>query len=130
MCTAVPYSLAETPQLPIPPHLGSYTRVLLVSQNRRHLFVTPCVPLSDDSYLAGRFFNLLSILTVFGSITVFRMQNPRFDLKCCCRIRIWIRIKTKTLLYCCDFFCLCKYVGWIRIGLELLLFSSHLDVEF
>ncbi len=24
-----------------PPHLGSYTRALLVSQDRRHLFVTP-----------------------------------------------------------------------------------------
>jgi hypothetical protein len=27
--------------LPIPPHLGSYTRTLLVSQGRRYLFVTP-----------------------------------------------------------------------------------------
>ncbi len=27
--------------LPPPPHLGSYTRALLVSQDRRHLFVTP-----------------------------------------------------------------------------------------
>ncbi len=36
------YSLAETPQLPtLPPHLGSYTRALLLSQNRRHLYVTP-----------------------------------------------------------------------------------------
>ncbi len=26
---------------PLPPHLGSYTRALLVSQDRRHLFVTP-----------------------------------------------------------------------------------------
>ncbi len=26
-----------------PQHLGSYTRALLVSQDRRHLFVTPCV---------------------------------------------------------------------------------------
>jgi hypothetical protein len=25
-----------------PPHLGSYSRALLVSQDRRHLFVTPC----------------------------------------------------------------------------------------
>ncbi len=25
-----------------PPHLGSYTRAPLVSQDRRHLFVTPC----------------------------------------------------------------------------------------
>jgi hypothetical protein len=31
-----PYSLAETPQ-----HLGSDTRALLVSQDKRHFFVTP-----------------------------------------------------------------------------------------
>ncbi len=35
------YSLAETPQPQLPPHLGSYTGALLVSQHRRHLFVTP-----------------------------------------------------------------------------------------
>ncbi len=35
--------LAETPQPPPPLHLGSYTRALLVSQDRRHLFVTPCL---------------------------------------------------------------------------------------
>jgi hypothetical protein len=36
------YSMAEIPQLPpLPPHLGSYTRALLVSKDRRHLFVTP-----------------------------------------------------------------------------------------
>ncbi len=27
---------------PLSPHLGSYTRTLLVSQDRRHLCVTPC----------------------------------------------------------------------------------------
>ncbi len=38
------YSLAEILQLPpLPPHLGSYTRVLLVSQDWRHLFVTPAL---------------------------------------------------------------------------------------
>ncbi len=36
------HSLAETQQPHIPPHLGSFTRALLVSQDRRHLFVTPC----------------------------------------------------------------------------------------
>ena len=36
------YSLAETPQTPaLPPRLCSYKRALLVSQDRRHLFVTP-----------------------------------------------------------------------------------------
>ncbi len=33
---------------PSPPHLGSYTRALLVSQDRRHLFVTPCNDRSVD----------------------------------------------------------------------------------
>jgi hypothetical protein len=33
------YSLTETS--PPPPHLGSYTRAPLVSQDGRHLFVTP-----------------------------------------------------------------------------------------
>ncbi len=39
------YSLAapETPQPPfLPPHWDSYTRALLVSQDIRHLLVTPC----------------------------------------------------------------------------------------
>ncbi len=41
------YSCTQTrPPPPPPPHLGSYTRALLVSQNRRHLFVTPCVSTS------------------------------------------------------------------------------------
>ncbi len=35
------YSLAETPQSPLPPHLGSYTRALLVNQDRQHLLETP-----------------------------------------------------------------------------------------
>jgi hypothetical protein len=45
--------LAETPQPPpLPPHLGSYTRSLLVSQDRRHLFVTPCLGSVSWSLLA------------------------------------------------------------------------------
>ncbi len=36
LCTAV--LIGNTP----PPHLGSYTRALLISKDRRHLFVTPC----------------------------------------------------------------------------------------
>ncbi len=31
----------DPPPTPISPHFGSYTRALLVSQDRRHLFVTP-----------------------------------------------------------------------------------------
>jgi hypothetical protein len=37
------FSLAETPQLPTSPRIWTrITRVLLVSKDRRHLFVTPC----------------------------------------------------------------------------------------
>ncbi len=39
LCTAV--LIGWDPTTPLPPHLGSYTRSLLVSQDRRHLFVTP-----------------------------------------------------------------------------------------
>jgi hypothetical protein len=39
LCTAVPYSLAETPQFSPLPLIWAHTRALLVSQDRRHLFV-------------------------------------------------------------------------------------------
>ncbi len=42
MCTAV---LIDSPTPNPPPHLSSYTRVLLASQDRRHLFVTSCPPI-------------------------------------------------------------------------------------
>ncbi len=43
------YSLAETPQLPPSPRIWTrITRTLLVSQDRRHLFVTLCFLL--DTY--------------------------------------------------------------------------------
>jgi hypothetical protein len=42
------YSLSETPHPP-PPYFGTYTRALLVIQDRRHLFVTPCVLLIKRS---------------------------------------------------------------------------------
>ncbi len=42
LCTAVLIGW-DSATTPLPPHLGSYTRALLVSQDRRHLFVTPCM---------------------------------------------------------------------------------------
>ncbi len=39
LCTAV--LIGWDPATPPPPHLGSYTRALLVSQDRRHLLVIP-----------------------------------------------------------------------------------------
>jgi hypothetical protein len=51
MCTAVPYSLAKTPQPPPPlPALG-LTRELLVSKGRRHLFVTPWQQVKENVYV-------------------------------------------------------------------------------
>jgi hypothetical protein len=37
------YSLTDTCNPTPTPHLGSYTRALLVSQDRRHLFITPWI---------------------------------------------------------------------------------------
>jgi len=41
-CTAVLIGWVPATLPPLSPHLGSYTRALLISQDRRHLFVTPC----------------------------------------------------------------------------------------
>ncbi len=60
MCTAVLIG-SETLQLP-PPHLGLYTRALLVSQVRRHLFVTPW---SSDSDNFGKLPDTTSIRICF-----------------------------------------------------------------
>ncbi len=43
MCTAV--LIGWDPAIPPSPHLGTYTRALLVSQDRWHLFVTTWTPL-------------------------------------------------------------------------------------
>jgi hypothetical protein len=40
LCTAVLAETPHSPPPPLPPHLGSYTRALLVRHDRRHLFVT------------------------------------------------------------------------------------------
>ncbi len=37
------YSCTRCLRLRTPPQMGSYTRALLVSQDRRHLFVPPCI---------------------------------------------------------------------------------------
>jgi hypothetical protein len=50
------HSCTETPQPPPPlhPHLGSYTRALLVSQERPELLVTPCrYPTFKNAFLSS-----------------------------------------------------------------------------
>jgi hypothetical protein len=61
------YSLAETPQLlPHPtPHSGSSMMALLVSQDRRHFFVTPSVPYA---YAQGGRHVLLKNWLVFNNV--------------------------------------------------------------
>jgi hypothetical protein len=56
---------------PLPPYLGSHTRALLVSQDRRHLFVTPCV---KGSHRMGDGRNLLKISAPLPLIRTFRMS--------------------------------------------------------
>ncbi len=63
---AVVHSLAETPQ-PQPsfsPQLGSYTRALLVSQDWRHLYVTPWLELKLQEIIQWSFLEK-SIADVF-----------------------------------------------------------------
>jgi hypothetical protein len=51
MCSGAQlYSLAKTPQPSPPPHLGSFTRALLVAQDRWHLFVTPMPSFRFNTY--------------------------------------------------------------------------------
>ncbi len=62
---ALLYSMAGTPEPPaLPPHLGSYMRALLVSQDRRHLFVTPWV----QSMVSVLFSTLFSISDTWRKI--------------------------------------------------------------
>jgi hypothetical protein len=75
-CTTV-YSLADTPEPPaLPPHFGgSYTRALLVSQDRRHLFVTPCLNLSNGRVPPLWKKNIIIFLPVNANHTPFYEQQ-------------------------------------------------------
>jgi hypothetical protein len=51
---------------PIPPHWDSYTRALLVSNDRRHLFVTPwlAISLTQVSESSGDVQDLMAVLRI------------------------------------------------------------------
>ncbi len=83
---------------PLSPHLGSYTRALLVSQDRRHLLVTPCeqylISLTKRCHDWTGCVNSLAAHfrpRDFGNI----FENPRWYMihlferiiKCCCGAR-------------------------------------------
>jgi hypothetical protein len=56
---------------PLPPHLGSYSRAPMVSQDRRHLFVTPCCKSSQGlRYRTVLFWN-----KYFSLVAVVYMQR-------------------------------------------------------
>ncbi len=62
-----------------PPHLGSYTRALLVSQDRRHFFVTPCFPVIAQKYwrkarLSERGLFLPAFSPMFEEITSWAVE--------------------------------------------------------
>ncbi len=87
------YSFAETqlqpPPLPppIPQRLGSNTRALLVSQERRHLFVTPwsrwskIVIWCDFVYIKGEFYVIFEKKTKKYQLQGIRRIKKRFKTK-------------------------------------------------
>ncbi len=75
LCTAVHIGRdTETP--PSPTHLGSYTRALLVSQNKRHLFLKPPAVMSlNELFLAGN--TLYTVLLKFQDFLEYPAPDPR-----------------------------------------------------
>ena len=64
LCTYVLIGWERATLFP-PPHLGSLTRALLVSQFRRHLFVTSCWKASPTDYCDHLLWKFLCCLTFF-----------------------------------------------------------------
>jgi hypothetical protein len=58
----------DTPQLPPSPHLGSCTRALLISRDRRHLFVTPCDIHSAVCMVLHVNYNLSTMYSFYGRV--------------------------------------------------------------
>ncbi len=84
---------------PLPPHLGSYTRAILVSQDRRHLCVTP-----PDNTVS------LSSLCVEGTTILFHkihlllyrggIQERTVGLRFLGIISRVLRLEVSTLVFC------------------------------
>ncbi len=75
------YSLAQTPQLHHhPPHLGSYARALLVSQDRRRFFVIPwgrCFFARPHPFYSRLLkWYLKTTWTVFPPLQIFALCHP------------------------------------------------------
>ncbi len=79
LCTAVLIG-RDPATLPLLPHLGSYIRALLVSQDRRHLFVTPLIEINKQLYYlclkyvpSGHWPELcnISYIVACGNVSIF-----------------------------------------------------------
>ncbi len=79
---------------PLPPHLGSYARALLVSQNRRHLFVNPWRyswkgkgPFQTTAENCGSLNNIIPLVGIHGAdaataaepVFVNLLRSPEID---------------------------------------------------
>jgi hypothetical protein len=106
--------MAETPQLPPTdaPHVGSYTRALLVSQDRRHLFVTPCQRQNKS----------LIVFTIYISLTKHTMPSQWTSQRRSCRqifYKNFLLMKTESKIS------LCFYESFAR-NLRFFLFFEFL----
>ncbi len=59
---------------PLPQHLGSFTRALLVSHDRRHLFVTPCLKLLPI-ILRSQIWSCMKVKRLFRIRTEVKIQG-------------------------------------------------------
>jgi hypothetical protein len=103
---------------PLPPHVGSYTRALLISQDRRHLFVNPWV--NDQRFVTE------SIKMKMNS--EFALQT--FQNRKSCENSFIVKLgfnPTLTSVANCFKYTICFFFIWNFKILKLLAFLSHRD---
>jgi hypothetical protein len=84
MCSAV--LITWDPATPLPPHLGSYMKALLVSQDRRHLFVT-LWEVGTILYFEGRHYTIRSkqrMIDIAKKVFTFCKTGRRVSFLCIC----------------------------------------------
>ncbi len=79
LCTAV--LIGRDPATPPLPPLGSYTRALLVSQDRRHLFVTSCCRsiIQRQSIIASELRKMLKIIQYLTDTSFLPISSLSFN---------------------------------------------------
>ncbi len=93
---------------PPPQHLGSYTRVLLVSQERRHLFVNPWLKQMHHHVLQHRQLYILVLSQCAEKKIKGRLvDNVIYTVKRFCET-CWVLLYTKSIFYRTHY---CEYPG-------------------